>query len=262
MNCWRLLNTGALPADINMGIDLALLERHARGVSPPTLRFYQWDPPAVSLGYFQRGHSIDLSVCREMGWDVITRPTGGRAVLHEHDLTYSVIAGSAEGIPIVLSAAYELLRAGLIHGFSLLGIEAKSGGGNTQSHETDVCFMRFALGDLLHKGKKFVGSAQTLRGCSLLQHGSIVLEPQLESWVRLLNLKGRAAIEFRLRHESMASSLSEILGRRVEAEEVKAALISGLAAALGAEFQPGELTSDEWASAHEITARQANSYKG
>jgi len=257
VNYWRLLDTGALPANLNMGIDLALLEMHARGASPPTLRFYQWDPPAVSLGYFQRRHSIDLSACREMGLDVVKRPTGGHAVLHEHDLTYSVIAGAAEGLPITLAAAYELLRTGLISGFRQLGFEAESVDGDLPAPETDVCFMRFALGDLLHKGKKFVGSAQTLKGSSLLQHGSIVLDPQWESWVNLLNLKDCSAEEFRHRLESRTSSLREILGRRVEPEEIKTVLISGLASALGTGFQPGELTSDEWALARNIAPKQS-----
>jgi lipoate-protein ligase A len=256
VKAWRRLDTGALPADLNMGIDLALLELHSRGISPPTLRFYQWDPPAVSLGYFQRRHSIDLSVCRKMGLDVVKRPTGGHAVLHGHDLTYSVVAGAAEGIPANLATAYHLLSKGLLSGFSLLGIEAERGGGNLQMPETDVCFMRFTLGDLLYRGKKFVGSAQTLKGSSLLQHGSIVLDAQHESWVNLVSQKADSAEELRQHLESRTTSLGEILGRRVEPEEVKAVLIAGLASALDVEFQTGELTTDEWALAREIAGKQ------
>ncbi|MCX5883914.1 MAG: hypothetical protein NTU74_19585 [Deltaproteobacteria bacterium] len=121
MKPWRLLDTGILPGALNMGIDQALLEMHAAGESPPTLRFYQWQPPAVSLGYFQKQHGLNLSACRDLGLDVVRRPTGGRAVLHVNDLTYSVIAGAGENIPLSLPAAYGLLCEALLAGFQLLG---------------------------------------------------------------------------------------------------------------------------------------------
>jgi lipoate-protein ligase A len=257
MKAWRLLDTGALPANLNMGIDLALLELHSCGVSPPTLRFYQWDPPAVSLGYFQRRHAIDLSACKAMGLDVVKRPTGGHAVLHEHDLTYSVIAGSAEGIPIKLAAAYELLGNGLVNGFRLLGVETVRAEDNLSAPETDICFIRFAVGDILHNGKKFVGSALTLKGSSMLQHGSIVLDLHRECWANLLDLKGRSPEEINHHLESRTTSLVEISGRRISPDEVKTALSSGLAITLNAEFQPGELSSAEWALAREIAGTQS-----
>jgi lipoyl(octanoyl) transferase len=257
MNAWRLVDTGALPANLNMGVDLALLELHARGVSPPTLRFYQWDPPAVSLGYFQRRHSIDLSACKAMGLDVVKRPTGGHAVLHENDLTYSVIAGAAEGIPVKLTDAYELLGDGLVIGFRLLGLETVRAGDNLSAPETDICFMRFAVGDILHNGKKFVGSALTLKGSSILQHGSLVLDSQRHRWASVMNLKDSAHEEFNQHLESRTTSLLEISGRRIDPNEVKTALADGLAMSLNAEFQPGELSSYEWALAREIASNQS-----
>lgn len=257
MKTWRLLDTGALPAVLNMGIDLALLELHACGVSPPTLRFYQWDPPAVSLGYFQRRHSIDLTACREMGLDVVKRPTGGHAVLHEHDLTYSVIAGPAEGIPVNLKEAYKLIGEGLVNGFRLLGLETVRAEDHISVPESDICFMRFAVGDILSNGKKFVGSALTLKGSSMLQHGSIVLDPQRERWANILDLKGRSPEELNHHLESWSTSLEEILGRRMSLNEVKTALSSSLAITLNAEFQPGELSIAEWSLAHEIAGKQS-----
>lgn len=257
MKTWRLLDTGTLPAVLNMGIDLALLELHACGVSPPTLRFYQWDPPAVSLGYFQRRHSIDLTACKAMGLDVVKRPTGGHAVLHEHDLTYSVIAGSAEGIPVKLADAYALLGDGLVNGFRLLGMETVRAGDNLFAPETDICFMRFAVGDILHNGKKFVGSALTLKGSSMLQHGSLVLDSQHERWANLLDLKGCSPEELNHHLESRTTSLEEISGLRISPNEVKTALSSGLAITLNAEFQPGGLSSAEWALAREIADKQS-----
>jgi lipoate-protein ligase A len=257
VNIWRLLDTGALPARLNMGIDLALLELHARGVSPPTLRFYQWNPPAVSLGYFQRRHSIDLAACSQLGLDVVKRPTGGRAVLHENDLTYSVIAGATEGIPVKLKDAYKLLGEGLVHGFRLLGFETVRAADHLSAPETDICFMRYAEGDILYEGKKFVGSALTLKGSSMLQHGSLVLESQRERWASLMNLQGHSNEGLNQHLESRTTSLGEILGRRIDPNEVKTALTVGLAMSLNAEFQAGDLTHDELALAQMIASKQS-----
>ena len=164
-----------------MAIDRALLSSYAGGDAPPTLRFYRWAPPAVSLGYFQKNHGIDLAFCREQGIDVVRRPTGGRAVLHQNDLTYSVVAGTADGISCCLGAAYRLICDALLAGFRWLGVEAGRGDEATKSSQPDICFLRSAVGDLVYQGRKFVGSAQTWEGKSLLQHGSIILESQVDT---------------------------------------------------------------------------------
>jgi len=257
MSTWRLLDTGALPASLNMAIDEALLQLHARGESPPTLRFYQWSPAAVSLGYFQRKHSIDLAACRRRGLDVVRRPTGGRAVLHLNDLTYSIIAGARDGVPFSLAAAYRLLCEGLLSGFRLLGFEAELGCESTRSSQGDICFLRSAIGDIVFQGKKFLGNAQTWSGSSMLQHGSITLQPQSETWAMILapgSISQEALCE-RLR--ARTTSLEEIVGRSVEPDEVKRALREGMARALGTEFQEGELSADEWALAGEKCAARA-----
>ena len=88
---WRLLHTGPAPGAWNMALDVALLEAAARDTAAPTLRFYGWAPRAVSLGRFQDGAAIDLDYARARGWDTVRRPTGGRAVLHHLELTYSII---------------------------------------------------------------------------------------------------------------------------------------------------------------------------
>ncbi|MCX5870359.1 MAG: biotin/lipoate A/B protein ligase family protein [Deltaproteobacteria bacterium] len=258
MTAWRLLDTGALPASINMAIDEALLQLHARGESPPTLRFYQWLPPAVSFGYFQRNNSLDLDSCRTMGLDIVRRHTGGRAVLHQNDLTYSVVAGTRDGIPLSLAASYRLLCDGLLAGCRLLGFEAERGRENVRSSRTDICFMRSAAGDLVVQGKKFMGSAQTWTGASLLQHGSLVLEPQHETWAKIIAPTGishRALLE---KLAARTTSLGEILGHTVEPDDVKTALRTGLAQVLGQEFEAGELTAPEWALARELASRHVD----
>jgi len=249
MTVWRLLDTGALPAALNMAIDEALLHLHVPGQSPPTLRFYQWSPPAVSLGYFQRCHAIDLHACRDLGLDVVRRITGGRAVLHQDDLTYSVIGDSSQGLPSSLDAAYRLLCKGLLEGFRLLGFEAELGRDQARSPHGDVCFVRAAIGDLVYQGRKFVGSAQTWHGASLLQHGSIIMEPQTKTWS--LIIKGSSPEPISEKLTSRMISLREILRRRVDSGELKQALKAGMAETLQVEFQAGELTPREWALTEE-----------
>jgi lipoyl(octanoyl) transferase len=252
MTVWRLLDTGALPASLNMAIDEALLQLHVPGQSQPTLRFYEWNPPAVSLGYFQKRHSIDLAACREHGLDVVRRATGGRAVLHENDLTYSIVADSRQGISSSLDAAYRLLCNGLLAGFRLLGFEAEMGRDQARSSQADICFVRAAIGDIVYRGRKFVGSAQTWHGASLLQHGSIILEPQTKTWP--LIIKGNSPESISAKLTSRMISLREILGRTIDSGELRLAIKLGMAETLQVEFQAGELTPREWALSKEIAA--------
>jgi lipoate-protein ligase A len=249
MNRWRLLDTGALPGAMNMAIDQALLRLHEQGESAPTLRLYRWSPPAVSLGYFQRRPGLDPAACRGLGVDVVRRPTGGRAVLHLNDLTYSVVAGIREGMPSSPATAYRLLCEGLMEGFKLLGIEAEMGRERVKPPQPDVCFLRAATADIVHRGRKFVGSAQTWRGESLLQHGSIVLAPQTQA---LAAVFGASPEELGRR----ITSVGEVLGRRVEAAEVGEAIRHGLGRVLGVVFEAGELSAEEWVLARQIADQE------
>jgi len=262
MNTWRLIDSGALPCALNMGIDQALLQLYARGESPPTLRFYQWNPPAISLGRLQRRPGFDASACQRLGFDVVRRPTGGRAVLHQDDLTYSIITGIQEGIPINLPAAYRLLCRGLLAGFRLLGIEADLGQEQARADQPDICFLRAVIGDILFRGKKFVGSAQTWSGSSLLQHGSILLETQTATWAELL---GGDEGTKQTRCEDLKkkmTSLIEILGYVPPISKVKTSIVKGMAQALGVVFAEGQLTPSEWALAHEMVNQLKSTAEG
>jgi lipoate-protein ligase A len=256
MKTWRLLDTGASPGSLNMAIDQAVLSMHARGESPPTLRIYQWSPPAISLGYFQRCHGIDLAACRRLGIDVVRRPTGGRAVLHFEDLTYCVVAGTTDGIPSAVTAAFRLICGGLSAAFRILGFETELGRQGAGSPQSDMCFLTITAGDLLHKGKKFIGSAQTWQGSSMLQHGSIILEPHSEILARLQGGEYGPSATREEMFEDTVTSVREILGRVPGIGEVGAAIRHGMAHALGAEFTKGKLSQREWAMAREIIDQQ------
>jgi lipoate-protein ligase A len=236
-----------------MAIDQAILAMHVKGKSPPTLRIYQWSPPAISLGYFQRCYGIDLAACQRLGIDVVRRPTGGRAVLHFKDLTYAVVAGTTDGIPSSVTAAYRLICEGLLAAFRALGFEAELGRQGAKSPRSDICVLTSTAGDILHQGRKFVGSAQTWHGSSMLQHGSIILKPHFEV---LASLQGGGRVspshhEEMLKHRT--TSVREILGRVPTTGKVGAAIRHGMAEVLGVEFAEGELSPEEWALARKIT---------
>jgi len=252
MSIWRLLNTGALPGTLNMAIDQALLHLHTLDLSPPTLRFYQWQPPAVSIGYFQQPEAMNLSPCPSLGIDLIRRPTGGRAVLHQNDLTYSLIAGTKEGIPSSLPKAYHLICEGLLAGFRWLGIEAKMGQETPAGRPPEICFLRSSIGDIVCQGKKFVGNAQMWSGSSLLQHGSIILEPQNETWTDLMVLNPVSKEGFYAELKSRTTSLLELLGYKIETGQIIAAIEKGMAQILDLTFETGQLSPEEWALARKI----------
>lgn len=256
MTTWRFLDTGVLSPACNMAIDRALLALHANDKSPPTLRLYQWRPPAVSLGYFQKRHDLDLEACQRLGYEVVRRPTGGRAVLHLEDLTYAVIAGTGEGMPSAVTAAYQLIAEGLLHALRLLGIEAKMGRERDDPHRTDICFLRCARGSIVHRGKKLVGSAQTWHGSSLLQHGSIIVRPQVEAWLALVQAEGESPEALRTRLTARLTSMQEILGSPPKLSELKEAVRQGMAQALGVELQPGELSVGEWTLARDLASQE------
>src|SRR5687767_2022966 len=123
---WRLLDTGPADGFTNMAVDEALLETYAAQALSPTLRFYTWSPPALSLGYAQSIASIDLGYCQTLGIDVVRRPTGGRAVLHDREVTYSVIIREDDPLAAAgVLASYLTISRALICGLSYLGINAE-----------------------------------------------------------------------------------------------------------------------------------------
>jgi lipoyl(octanoyl) transferase len=259
MPSWRLLNTGSLSGAFNMAVDQALLKLHVRGLSPPTLRFYQWQPPAISIGHFQPLQTVDLSLCSSLGIDVVRRPTGGRAVLHQNELTYSLVAGTGEGIPFSLPKAYGLICQGLLAGFRLIGIKAEMGQERLTGAPPELCFLRSSISDIVCQGKKFVGSAQMWSGSSLLQHGSIILQPQGESLFNLMEVNSDSQEMLYSEMESRITSLEELLGNRVEIDRIMAAIVKGMALILGVSFEKGPLSPEEWTLAREYVQNDRDS---
>lgn len=252
---WRLImesrpRTGAE----NMAVDEAILTTHGEGGTPPTLRFYTWDRPAVSLGYFQdAAREVDREACREAGVSVVRRQTGGRAVLHEHEVTYSVVV-SSDLLPGSVVETYRRLAEGLVLGLRELGYAAelapeKTGpaGPGGPGGRAGACFEVPSSYEIVVGGRKVVGSAQTRGRGAILQHGSILLRLEPARLARLLGFPEEAAS----RIAAKAAGLEEF-GEVPSYEEVCGAVSRGMAAALGITFVASELRPEETALAERL----------
>jgi lipoate---protein ligase len=176
----RLIPCFTAPGALQMQIDRWLLQEHIAQRQPPTLRFYQWSPVAISLGYHQRRYPEAWQSLKYGGEsiDLVRRPTGGRAVLHQGELTYSIVTGGILGSKF---AAYQELCEFLIQGWRSLGVELTYGTKGTEYRDQADCFATATGADLvLADGYKFIGSAQLIRDGALLQHGSMRLRPNLD----------------------------------------------------------------------------------
>ena len=173
VDTWRLIPLMEATGAVQMAIDAWLLEQLLAGKMPSVLRFYTWSPVAISLGYHQRSHSEHWQnlTWQEQPIDLVRRPTGGRAVLHQGDLTYAVITSNVPGTRL---EAYRYLCQFLISGLRSHNLYLQFGeAGRGYIHSPD-CFGTATVADLvLPSGEKLVGSAQLLRKQGILQHGSI-----------------------------------------------------------------------------------------
>ena len=233
MTTWRFLDTGPASGADNMALDEQLLAEAAKGSAVPVLRFYTWDPPAVSLGRFQDiASSVNVAACRKHGFDIVRRITGGRAVLHWHELTYSVISPiDNELFPNDVLGTYKVLASGLLAGFVRLGVHAEMvspWGDRAEMVKRDrsgpACFSSPSWYEILVHGKKIVGSAQRRRTGAFLQHGSILIDydPQLEAEV----IPGGGM-------HATVTCINREAGRDVPLDEVKLAFRRGFSEVLG-----------------------------
>lgn len=237
---WRLLLHGARSAFDNMAIDEAILRCIVAGDSPNTLRFYTWEPSAVSVGYFQGlEQEVDLEACRREGVDVIRRLTGGGAVFHDRhgEITYSLaLKGDTPGIPQNVLESYGVLCRGLVLGLERLGLAAS-----------------FApINDILVNGRKISGNAQTRRFGGILQHGTVLCDvnPALMfSLLKVPDAKMRDKLVQAV--EERVTSIRRELGT-VDIAAVTQVICAGFAEALAIDLLPGELSSQEEALARQI----------
>ena len=236
-----------------MAIDEVILDMHIQGGVPPTLRVYQWDPSALSLGYNQIiERDVDMPACQQAGVDVVRRITGGGAVLHAQELTYSIVSAVADGIPESIAGSYRFLSQGLIACYKRLGLDVElKPGRNTM--RSAACFSTVTLADLTYRGKKLAGSAQARRGNALLQHGSLPLHAQADMLFSLLRFSsGKSRQKARALFNRKTLTLGEVMGKDVDVRELKEDLREGFARALGIRLYDDGLTQGETRRSQEL----------
>jgi len=247
---WRLIKHGPGEPAWNMAVDEALVTLYTRsGSSTPVLRLYTWDSPALSLGYFQKEAQIGRDLLDALDIVPVKRITGGRAVLHYGDLTYSLVATAGRDTPEGVAASYRYLCEGLLAAFASLGITAQLGTDKARVPWSASCFAVATPGDITWQGRKFVGSAQKRFGSSLLQHGSILIRSQEEILARVFAGEGKEKCQALL---EKTTCLETIMGHRVEVEQVARALVDGYRKALNIEFRTDDLSKEERALAEAL----------
>ncbi len=258
MKTWRLLKTSSPANGIwNMALDEAMLEACGRGEVLPTLRLYAWEPPCLSLGYAQPISDVDVVRLRALGWDLVRRPTGGRAILHTDELTYSVIAPLSEPtVQGTLLESYQRIAQALLEALRMIGLKvevqelaASPPGQNTNP----VCFETPSIYEITVDGKKLVGSAQARRKEGVLQHGTLPLWGDLRRILQVLVFPDEAA-----RHRAgdrlleHAATVESCLGRLVSWEQAADAFCQAFPSVLGLNFEEMDATPGELARAREL----------
>jgi lipoate-protein ligase A len=249
MDAWRLLITPPAHGAWNMALDEAILEHIGCGESISTLRLYAWDPACLSLGHAQPFADVDMARLRERGWEVVRRLTGGRAILHTDEITYSVIAPNDEPrvAGTVLESYNRLAQALLLAVKELdLPVEMKEGKAVGSAAPNPVCFEVPSTYEITVNGKKLIGSAQARKKEGVLQHGSLPLLGDLTRICQALVFESEAARETASKRLlDRASTVESALGRQVSWVAAAQSFIHAFEAQLGLELVKGDLSESE-----------------
>ena len=247
---WRLLITPPSPGAWNMALDEAILEAVGGGKAMASLRLYAWEPPCVSIGYAQPSVDVDQVRLNQLGWDWVRRPTGGRAILHTDELTYSVIAPINEPrlagsvlesyqriAGALLAACHSLNVPAVTHPISLAGSSPQNG---------PVCFEVPSNYEIVVDGKKLIGSAQARRKDGVLQHGTLPLSGDLTRITQGLRFSDEEKRkEAAVRLLAHATTVETVLGYKVDWQGAAQAFIQGFQSELNLQFVEDEPSSGE-----------------
>ncbi|MBI3173650.1 MAG: lipoate--protein ligase family protein [Chloroflexi bacterium] len=254
---WRLIRTAPAPGAWNMALDESILEHIHRGESIPTLRLYAWAPACLSLGHAQPFADVDVARLRAHGWDVVRRLTGGRAILHTDELTYSVTAPADDPrVAGTVLESYNRLAGALMRAVYDLGLPVEMKEHSNRSLTpmlNPVCFEVPSTYEITVDGKKLIGSAQARKKEGVLQHGSLPLHGDLTRICQALVFADAAAREqAAVRLLERATTVESVLGRVVDWETAAQAFVRGFESELGLTFEEGEVSASERARAEEL----------
>ncbi len=258
---WRLIRDEPAAGAWNMAVDEAILEVVGQGKVLPTLRLYAWQPPCLSLGYAQPVSDVDLDALQQRGWQLVRRPTGGRAILHTDELTYSVIAPASE--PRVAGGVLESycrLSLALLDALQRLGLPARADREYPQPQGSQpggpVCFEVPSNYEITVGGKKLIGSAQARRREGVLQHGSLPLYGDLTRITQVLRFNSEAARQRAAEGLMSHAANAQMLGVNLTWEESAAAFEAAFRDTLHLDLMLETLTSEEQQRAEELVAQK------
>ena len=252
---WRFIDSGNCSPEYNMALDEALLEWHSKGLIPPTIRFYGWNPATLSVGYFQKADKeIDFEAVQNYELGFIRRPTGGRGVLHDQELTYSVIVSEDHpDMPKTVTEAYRVISEGILQGFRLLDLDAYFAIPRTEEEKqglkdprSSVCFDAPSWYELVVEGRKVAGSAQTRQKGVILQHGSILLDIDEDMLFNLFKYPSERVKERMQRNfKNKAVAINALRPTPVTIDQAKAAFRKGFEDGLNISLEPYMLSKEE-----------------
>ncbi|MGA1866500.1 MAG: biotin/lipoate A/B protein ligase family protein [Thermoplasmatota archaeon] len=265
MDRFRLIVDGPLtPAD-NMARDEALLRRVIAKESVPCLRFYRWRPAGLSIGRFQSvGKGMDLEACRKYGVEMVRRLTGGEAVLHDDEITYSIIVPVThprfEGRGVV--DTYRTISRALVKGLGLTGVDSSMADGAPTRPDPagqGVCFYTPTVYEIVAGGKKIIGSAQAREKLVILQHGSIPIDWDIDKQLEVMGVSKEYRDAFRELFKHRATTISEQLGRRPDIQELVYNFSRGFEEVFDMELEPSEYSVQESKMANWLVDRKYGS---
>lgn len=250
---YRYVNTGVQDAALNMAIDEAILQHHLQGTVPPTLRVFRWQQPAISLGRFQNiEREIEEEDCARQEVLLVRRPTGGRAVYHRDEFTYSIVIGKRYGVPSGVVAAYAYLLQGLLNALDLLGVQAEISDELVNKNPSAACFASSTQADLTSGGFKLVGSAQVWKEDALLQQGSLPLDDRAAEFFSFLRFPDAEARATALQQYMKKTTPLHTFAPQANWEDVAQAFRQGFSTFLHNEMVEEELSPSEWELAHRL----------
>ena len=259
---WNFINTGSKNPYYNMAMDEALLNFVSRGEIDPVIRFYTWNAATLSIGYFQRlQKEIDIDKVKEKGYGLVRRQTGGRGVLHDKELTYSVIVPESHpNMPSTVTEAYKIISQGLLEGFKNLGFEtyfaiprSKEERDKLKQPRSSVCFDAPSWYELVVEGRKIAGSAQTRQKGVILQHGSILQDIDIDDLFDMFIFKNeRLKAKMKENFVQKAVAINDISNQHITLNEMENAFKSGFKKGLNIDFKPLELTEKQKEEVQEL----------
>ena len=259
---WNFINTGSKNPYYNMVMDEALLNFVSRGEIDPVIRFYTWNPATLSIGYFQRlQKEIDIDKVKEKGYGLVRRQTGGRGVLHDKELTYSVIVPESHpNMPSTVTEAYKIISQGLLEGFKNLGFEtyfaiprSKEERDKLKQPRSSVCFDAPSWYELVVEGRKIAGSAQTRQKGVILQHGSILQDIDIDDLFDMFKFKNeRLKAKMKENFVQKAVAINDISNQHITLNEMENAFEAGFKKGLNIDFKPLELTEKQLEEVQEL----------